>query len=412
MARPDVLQRHETSAKETGPDYKGRINRLRELFQPMGASAALITSPRNVSYFTGFKGLADLDERETELLVTPSKTHLLLKPFYDAEAKERTQNAETVPTRRPFNYTKDFSDITDIMQQEGLPLVLAAEKPNLTWDELDALKNAGFKEEDLKGLIIERDIRAVKDAWEIQQLREACSIGDKGFDFITNQLKPGMTEAYVKEQLETYLLSQPNVDGLSFPALVTYGANAADPHRESSSTIITPGNFLSFDFGVTVNGYHSDMTRVVFIGTPTAEQIQMYQTALIAQQRALDYAATANPVEGAKIDATANAYIQSQGYPEFVAYSHGIGSADHERPDLLPTSADIIKPDMIFTAEPGIYVHGVAGIRIEDEIRKTEDGIEILTHSPKDLLCIDIESNQRKIIPAAQLLTKNFPFAA
>lgn len=412
MTSPDMLRRPDALQKETGPDYAGRIKRLRELTASTGASAALITNPRNVRYFTGFKGAADLDEREIELLVTPNKTHMLFKPFYDEEVKTRTQNMERIPTRRPFNYSVDFSDVAATLQAEQLPLSLAAEYANFRWNELDALEAAGFQKKDRKPIDVEGDIRAIKDSWEIAQIQEACRIGDAGLTHILGQLKPGMTEIQVKEQLETHLLSQPGVDGLSFPALIAYGGNASSPHYEGGSTVLEHGNFLTIDFGVTVNGYHSDMTRVVFIGEPTPEQVVMYADALTAQQRALDYAASADPVEAKRIDEIANEYLVSRGYPAFVAHSHGIGSADHERPDLLPTSTDSIKPNMVFTAEPGIYIPGIAGIRIEDEMRKTEDGIEIFTHSSKDLICIDLPTGKQTRYAAKDLLAGNFEKAA
>ena len=398
------MERQQPLVNENKPNYPARVQRLRELVASTGASAALVTNPRNVGYLTGFKGLADVDEREMDVVTTQKNTYLLLKPFYSTEAEEKTKDVKIVPTRRPFNAEKDLSEVAEIVQQEQLPPTIAVEKSHITWEEVDALESAGFQKEHIKPINIEKDLRAVKDSWEIAQLREACRIGDTGFDYILTQLKPGMTESQVKETLEQYLLSQPGVEGLSFPALVLSGAHAADPHRESAHTPIENNNFLLLDFGVVVNGYHSDMTRVVFLGTPTPEQIKMYATVLKAQQLALDYAATASPVQGAKIDAVANAYIQSQGYPEFLAYSHGIGTSDHERPNLLPTSTDIITAGMACTVEPGLYLPGIAGIRIEDEVIKTDTGIEILTKSPKDLLCLDLATGKKRIIPVEQLL--------
>ena len=229
--------------------------------------------------------------------------------------------------------------------------------------------------------------RMVKGPEEISCIRRAQDITDKTFSDILQALRPGITEKQVYAEL-TYLLYQNGSDGPSFSPVVVSGRNTSMPHGVASDKVLEEGDFVTLDFGCLVDGYCSDMTRTVALGSVTKEMEQVYNIVLQAQLVGLD--ATRAGVSGRDIDMAARKVIENAGYGEFFGhgYGHGVGLEIHEAPNCSPTWGRPIAAGCVCSAEPGIYLPVKFGVRIEDLVIIRENGIENLTKSPKSLIIL------------------------
>jgi len=230
-------------------------------------------------------------------------------------------------------------------------------------------------------------LRAVKEDWELERIRKAQSIADTAFSQVLERLHGGMTEKQLQAEL-IYCLYKNGADGLSFDPIVVSGPNTSLPHGEATDRVIREGDFVTMDFGVRYNGYCSDMTRTVAVGYATEEMQKVYDTVLRAQLAGI--AATKAGVKGKDVDAAARAVIAEAGYGEYFGhgYGHGIGLLVHESPSCNPSGETVMAENMVSSAEPGIYLPGKFGVRIEDVVVFRDDGCENLTKSPKNLIII------------------------
>ncbi len=228
--------------------------------------------------------------------------------------------------------------------------------------------------------------RMVKSQKEIELIAKAESIGDEAFNHIINYMEEGMTERQVALELE-YFMKSMGADGLSFDTIVASGSNSSLPHAVPTDRVIQNGDFVTMDFGCVYKGYCSDMTRTVFMGDEiTEKQLNVYTTVLTAQKEALK--AVKPGVCCRDIDAIARDIIGQAGYGEYFGHGlgHGVGLYIHEEPRFSRKCDEILQPGMVLTVEPGIYLPGEFGVRIEDLIVVTEDGYTNLTESPKVLI--------------------------
>jgi Xaa-Pro aminopeptidase len=228
------------------------------------------------------------------------------------------------------------------------------------------------------------DLRIVKDAEELAFIRRAVELSDAAFTHITQWLEPGVTESAVAWELEAFMRAH-GADDIAFPLIVASGPNAAMPHAHPSDREIREGEPIVMDLGARVGGYCSDLTRTICLGEPDGMLRRIYSIVLGAQEAA-EYAMRAG-LKGSTVDAITRDLIEAAGHGEHYGHGlgHGVGLAVHEGPRASRTSEDVLQAGMVVTVEPGIYVEGWGGVRIEDLVVVREQGIEILTTAPKGL---------------------------
>ena len=229
--------------------------------------------------------------------------------------------------------------------------------------------------------------RAVKEDWELNHMRKAQAITDKAFAEMCTRMKVGMTEKELQAEL-IYCLYKNGGEGLSFDPIVVSGPNTSLPHGVATDRVIQAGDFITMDFGVLYNGYCSDMTRTVAVGYATEEMEKVYNTVLQAQKAGL--AATRAGVKGKDIDAAARKVITDAGYGEYFGhgYGHSLGLEVHESPSPNAANDNPMPVGAVTSAEPGIYLPGKFGVRIEDVVIFTAEGCENITKSPKNLIIV------------------------
>ena len=229
--------------------------------------------------------------------------------------------------------------------------------------------------------------RAVKEEWELNVMRKAQAITDKAFAEVCPRIKVGMTELELQAEL-IYCLYKNGATGLAFDPIVVSGPNSSLPHGVAGERVIREGDFVTMDFGALYNGYCADMTRTVAVGYATEEMQKVYNTVLEAQLAGL--AVSKAGVPGKDVDAAARKVITSAGYGEYFGhgYGHSLGLEVHENPSPNARNENPMPVGAVASAEPGIYLPGKFGVRIEDTCVFLEDGIEILTKSPKNLIIV------------------------
>lgn len=229
--------------------------------------------------------------------------------------------------------------------------------------------------------------RQVKEHWEIENMKKAQAITDLAFREICKRLKPGMTEKEAATEL-IYCLLKNGSEGLAFDPIVVSGPNSSKPHGVPGERKLQYGDFVTMDFGAKVGGYCADMTRTVAIGFVTEKQREIYDIVLRAQEAAI--AATKAGITGAEVDGTARKIIEDAGYGEYFGhgYGHSVGLEIHEAPNCSPGNKKPLPAGVVCSAEPGIYLPGQFGVRIEDVVIVTDDGCEDITESPKNLLIL------------------------
>ena len=230
-------------------------------------------------------------------------------------------------------------------------------------------------------------LRQIKEEYELERMRKAQQITDLAFEEVLRRIRGGMTEKELAAEL-IYCLLKNGGEGLSFEPIVIFGPNTSLPHGVPGDRKLQEGDFITMDFGVIYQGYCSDMTRTVAFGCATEQMRRVYDTVLQAQLAGI--AATRAGVTGAQVDAAARTVIEEAGYGPYFCHSHrhSIGMECHQMPACSPASKAVMAENMVSSAEPGIYIPGKFGVRIEDVVVFKDDGCEILTRSPKNLIII------------------------
>ncbi|MBC1434191.1 aminopeptidase P family protein [Listeria rocourtiae] len=336
--------------------------------------AVLVTSYYNRRYvadFTGTTGIA---------LITPNNAFFITDFRYTEQAAKQATGFEIRQNKGPI-----FEEVQGIIAELGLQ-TLYFEETYVTVAEHKLMQSFfSAKLEPFSDLL--EDMRKVKTASELSAIRAACEIADAAFTHILTFIKPGLTELEVSNELE-FFMRRNGASGSSFDTIVASGLRSALPHGVASDKIIEVGDFVTMDYGCYYNGYCSDMTRTIAIGEPSAQLKEIYAVTLEAQLKVID---SLKPgMTGIEADAIARDYIASKGYGDAFGHSlgHGIGLEIHEGPNLSMKSPNILVPGNVVTDEPGIYLPGIGGVRIEDDILITETGNEVLTHSSKELIIL------------------------
>ncbi|MGF2145909.1 M24 family metallopeptidase [Vagococcus fluvialis] len=351
-----------------------RVNNLREQMKSEGISSFLITSPYNLRYLTGFTGTTGL------ALIGLEETFFITDFRYTEQAAKQCVGFEIVKNVGPIlEVVADLVESKNIenlgFEESFVPFKQYVELEGLL--EVDLIPVSGMVEE----------LREVKDEEEIAIVEKACEIADKAFSHILTYIKPGMTEIQVANELDFYMRSL-GASSVSFETIVASGLRSAMPHGVASEKVIEQGDMITIDFGCYYNGYVSDMTRTISLGEPSDKLREIYNVVKEAQQKVLDVAKPG--MTGVELDAVARDYIASKGYGEAFGHStgHGIGLEIHEGPNVSKLAEKAFVPGNIITNEPGIYLPGIGGVRIEDDMLVTENGIKRLTHSEKELIIL------------------------
>ncbi|MBQ8952269.1 MAG: aminopeptidase P family protein [Eubacterium sp.] len=362
---------------------KKKIDRtlLQKILEDAGVDAILITDPYSLRYYTGFKGGEGIAvvTRERYVLITDSR-------YTEAATLESEFEVEGFSAART---KKEI--ITDIFKKDNIASV-GFEDDSISYSNYKAFENILSSEElshrnlmlkALDGKLLEP--RRVKTEEEIEYLRQAEHIGDMAFNDILGILKPGMTELEVAAELE-YRMKCHGAEGFSFDTIAASGVHSSMPHAIPTDKKLEDGDFLTLDFGCLYGGYCSDMTRTVCIGKADDEKKAVYNKVLEAQLAVLD--AVKPGLVCKDVDAIARNIIRDAGYGSYFGHGlgHSVGLFIHESPAFNTRDETVLQAGMVITDEPGIYLPGRFGVRIEDMILITEEGYENLAHSPKGLI--------------------------
>jgi Xaa-Pro aminopeptidase len=347
-----------------------RLTKLRETLAEKELDALLISQPENRRYLSGFTGSAGW------LLITAGRALLATDFRYYEQVGREAPDFELAQVK-----TK-FSDLLpELLADLGVGR-LGFESQHVTVDQLDTWREAvdGVEWVPLKDVV--EGIRSIKDAAEIDALRRSVALTDAAFAHLLERVRPGMTEREAAWQIEAYMRSH-GASKVAFDLIVAAGPNGALPHAQPGDHVIQPGEPIVVDIGCVVEGYCSDMTRTFCLGQPSAKYLEVWDVVLQAQ-KAVEAMVRAG-VRGVEADATARDLITEAGYGDYFGHGlgHGVGLAVHEGPRASRLSEDTFEAGMTLTIEPGIYLPGEFGVRLEDLVLISEEGIEILTNTPK-----------------------------
>lgn len=353
-----------------------RIAKVRELLAENKFDALFISSAHNIRYLTGFDGFGT-HEREGFALLTNSKLYICADPRLSEGARKHSKNSIIIE----FSAGKKLiSQLQEILDKEKIQILGFEE--NLTYSEykrFKKLKNIKLK---MSEDIIEF-VRSEKDLEELKSLKKACTLTDETFSHILNNIKSGMTELDVAWEMEKYI--REHGGELAFPTIVAFSENSAVPHHKTGDKKLEKDSIILLDFGAKVDGYCADMTRTVFYGKATDEFKKMYEAVQVGQQ--LPFETLKSDFTPELVDKTARDFVISQGFPTVPhSVGHGVGLEVHELPHISPGFKEIITPNTPFTIEPGIYIPGFGGVRIEDTVFFNGEEILPLTNSYKNLI--------------------------
>ncbi|NPV72415.1 MAG: aminopeptidase P family protein [Pelotomaculum sp.] len=353
-----------------------RVEKLRELLEGAGVEAFYITSPENRFYLSGFTGTAGA------VLVTREGLWLLTDFRYTGQARRECPGFEIVEVAGSYPEA-----VLEISRGKGGFSLLGCEGDHLTYSQFMALKEglAGVGLKPLGGLV--EKLRICKDESEINLIEQAVLFADEAFKRTLPYIRPGVTEREVALQLE-YIMRRMGADASAFKIIVASGSRSALPHGVASAKTIQAGDLVTIDFGAVYGGYHSDLTRTVAVGRPDKKQEEIYSIVLEAQKKAI--AALRAGVRALEVDYAARQTIRSRGYGSYFGHGtgHGLGLSIHEGPRLSERDGTVLQTGMVVTVEPGIYLPGWGGVRIEDTVVVEDGGCRVLTRSPKDELIV------------------------
>ena len=355
---------------------KNRIDAVVNNMKEAGLDYLLISEPSSIDYLIDY--VNNPGERMYVLMLAANGAHKLF--FNKLFFVENDLGIEIVWHSDTDDATKTIADYVENSGTIGVDKHWSA---NFLLSLMEKLPDVKF----VNGSFCVDFVRMVKDENEQVLMIEASRINDQAIHEVIHQVSLGLSELEVAGKLSG-IYSKFGGDGNSFDAIIAYGANGANPHHENDDSHLKPGDSIIIDMGCKYNGYCSDMTRTVFLGNVSEEQKKVYNIVKTANERAI--AAVKPGVRFCDVDAAARDYITEQGYgPYFVHRTgHNIGQEVHEAGDVSSANTDILKPGMTFSIEPGIYLTGNFGVRVEGLVLVTEDGCKVLNHFTKDIIVV------------------------
>jgi Xaa-Pro aminopeptidase/Xaa-Pro dipeptidase len=354
------------------PPYPERVRRLRAGLSETGV--LLILNAINIRYLTSFTG------GDGALMAGPTWLVLLVDGRYVTQARGEAAGTEI------FEFRNRVDGIAAVAHRQGIGQI-DFESPALSVEEYLKLQE-GLPGVELRPLAsVFHCLRAVKDEAEIAQIREAAKIAGEALAAVREMIRPGVREAEIALELE-YRMRLGGAEKVSFETIVAAGSNTALPHATPGRRAIADGDCVMIDYGAVCGGYHSDETCTYIVGQASERQQEVYRLVREAHDRALG--AVRSGVSCGEIDRIARACLEDAGLGGYFSHGtgHGVGLDVHEAPRLAAGREEILRAGMVVTVEPGIYLPGVWGIRIEDTVLVTEEGCEILTQTPKELTII------------------------
>jgi len=338
-------------------------------------TAALIESPVNRRYLTGFAASYGY------LLITQESAIFLTDSRY-------IEAAQAAVTACPVEEVR-AGRLRALCKQQGVKKILLEGKASLERArQLQAMLPAVYFDLRSKRLsTLLRNLRACKSPAEIEHIAQAQRIAEAAFEHILGKIVPGVTERELALELDYFMLRN-GAEAISFDTILLAGKNGSLPHGVPGERKLRRGDLITLDFGAVIDGYHSDMTRTVALGEPNAQQREIYETVLRAQEAAL--AAIKPGTTCKEVDSAAREVIKNAGYGEHFRHAtgHSLGLEIHEWPRVSAQVSDALQSGMIITIEPGIYLPGVCGVRIEDMALVTETGYKNLTKTTKELIVL------------------------
>ena len=352
------------------------------LLDEKNIDAMLITDPYNMRHLSGFRG------GEGALYISRTQQVLITDSRYTEQAGKES---DFTVIEENMGHKREQILLECIQKEEKASgIAMGYEDQSLLCAQFDKLKAALPVESwvPLGGSV--DALRRIKTEEELEYIARAEAIGDQAFAAVLKKIQPGMTELQLAAELE-YEMKKAGAEGTSFSTIVASGLNSSMPHAIPGTKKLEEGDFITMDFGCLVNGYCSDMTRTVVLGKASEKQKEIYQVVLKAQLAALD--AIREGVTGKSVDKVARDIIAEAGYGDCFGHGlgHSVGLFIHENPRLSPSDDTVLQAGMTETVEPGIYVPGFGGVRIEDTVVVTKDGHRNLASSPKELIEIPVE---------------------
>jgi Xaa-Pro aminopeptidase len=356
--------------------YETRIVKLREKMSAAKIDAVFLAGDHNRNYLSGFTG------NESYSFITMDRAFFITDSRFAEQAAQQVDGYELIETSK----NKTLMQLLSELAKENKVNNLGFEEDVLSYKAYSEYKDGlrcGFMP--MKGMV--EAIRMIKDCTELSIMRKAAEIADNAFEHMLGFIQPGMTEREIGIELEMHM-KKDGATGLSFPSIVASGTRSSLPHGEATEKIVADGEFLTLDFGCVYKEYCSDMTRTIVLGKPSEKMVEIYNVVLEAQ-----ILAAKSFREGAvavDVDKVARDYIANAGYGENFGHSlgHGVGRQIHEAPTIGCRNGTVLKSGMVVTNEPGIYLKGFGGVRIEDILVITPDGSEIMSKSTKEMICI------------------------
>ena len=351
-----------------------RVKKLQEKLTKYNIDGLLVTNMFNVRYLANFTGSTGL------VVITKENAYFVTDFRYTEQAAAEAKGFEIIK-----NEGSIFEEVAKIVKTNEIEK-LGFEQENVTYATFNQINDLIPCElVPVTGLV--EKLREVKTDDEIALIKEAINITEKAYDYILGFVKPGVTEIEVANELDFYMRKE-GAQSVSFDTIVASGLRSAMPHGVASDKVIEEGDMVTIDFGCYYNGYVSDMTRTFAVGDPGEELKEIYEIVYQANKKVNESAKAG--MTGAELDAIARDYIAEHGYgPQFGhTLGHGIGLEVHEGPSLSFRNEDKLVVNNIVTNEPGIYVPGLGGVRIEDDLVIKENGVEVLMTTPKELIIL------------------------
>lgn len=352
--------------------HHSRLKRVQAQLAERRLDAFVVMDRYNTRYLTGFTGTSSL------LVLTRNHTYFITDSRYVERARQELRGLRILrqPLRNPERWLSRF------FQTRHLSTIGFEE--TISYKEYLRLRRVVKPARLRESAAILTQLRIKKDATELRHIKTSARIAEQALQWLLKRICPGTTEQELALGLRRRL-EHLGSDGEAFPPIIASGAHAAWPHAETSRRKIRRGDPVIIDLGAVSQGYCSDLTRTVFVQSASRSQEKLYRIVREAQSRAIE--AIRPGVAAREIDAIARRFIESHGYGKYFGHGlgHGVGLSVHEPPTLNPQSRDVLEPGMVVTVEPGIYIPGKGGIRIEDLVLVTKTGYQLLTHPPRDL---------------------------
>jgi Xaa-Pro aminopeptidase len=355
---------------------KQRLKRARQAMAEKNIDAMLVSNMLNIRYLSGFTGSTAL------VLLTPRTATLFTDSRYTIWARAQCPHMKIVQHKKGMYETAMAGIHRGSAKRAGF------EADHLTYSLYRRLAklNRGKGAKLIPATQVVEPLRMIKDAGELRAIRRAAKLTDEAFKHILKRLKPGVREDEVALEMEWFMRKRGGEAAFSF--IVASGRNGARPHHDPGPKKLRSGEFVTLDFGAKVDGYCADVTRTVALGRVTKKQRKIYGIVLEAQMRAL--AAIRAGAQAKEADLAARGHITDSGYGKYFGHGlgHSIGLYVHDGPGFWAKSELVLEPGMVMTVEPGIYIEGWGGVRIEDDVQITRSGHTNLTKSPKELLIL------------------------